>query len=273
MIIDFHSHDFPASVAPRAMRTMCRQTEGILWPSGDGTMEGHLDAMEYAGVDKAVLCQIATKPGQWEFILRRSEAIMSGELGPRAQRMLIPFGSIHPKDPDFAVHLEAFAAAGIRGIKFHPYYQGFSLTDPDVWPIFSKIADLGLVVECHSGGDVSWNELRGMCGPDEIVKLLKNIRPLRFVAAHLGGCFRYGPHATDALLESGAYVDTSSLAFRWYYDEEIRLLRSWPRDRILFATDFPWVHYPEAIAHVRSVRDCADWDMLFSGNALDILYR
>ena len=56
MIIDFHSHDFPDDVAARAMRVMCKQTEGGLWPSGDGTMTNHLDSMEKAGVDKAVLC-------------------------------------------------------------------------------------------------------------------------------------------------------------------------------------------------------------------------
>ena len=271
MIVDFHSHDFPEAVAPRAMRQMCAQTVGTLWPSGDGTMTGHLDSMDLAGVDKAVICQIATKPAQWEFILRRSQAIMSGELGVRAQSKLIPFGSIHPLDTDFAAHLEAFAAAGIKGVKFHPYYQNFSLADRAVWPIFEKISELGLVVECHSGGDVSWKEQRGMCGPEEIVRLMKNVRGLKFVAAHLGGCFRYPPHATDELLECGVYIDTSALAFRWHYDEEMRLLHSWPQERILFATDYPWVHYPEAIANVKSLRAAADWGAVFSSNAVRLL--
>lgn len=253
------------------MRAMCAQTEGVLWSVGDGTMATHLDAMESAGVDRAVLCQIATRPSQWEFILRRSVAIMSGEEGERARRMLVPFGSVHPLDPEAPAHLEAFAKAGVKGIKFHPYYQDFSLVDPSVRPIFAKIADLGLVVECHAGGDVSWRNKRGMCGPDEIARLLGDIRPLRFVAAHLGGCFGYPAHATDRLLELGAYIDTSALAFRWHHDEEMRLLRSWPTERLLFATDFPWVHYPEAIANVRRVRDAADWDRIFAGNALALL--
>ena len=271
MIIDFHSHDFPDEVAARAMRVMCKQTEGVLWPSGDGTMTNHLDSMEKSGVDRAVLCQIATKPRQWEFILRRSVAIMSGELGERAQRMLIPFGSVHPDDPDAPAHIAEFAKAGVKGIKFHPYYQNFSLVDKKVLPIFRKIADLGLVVECHSGGDVSWAKERGKCGPGEIAALMDVVPDLKFVAAHLGGCFRYPSRATDVLLGRGVYIDTSALAFRWHYDEEMRLLRSWPRDRILFATDFPWVDYGEAIAHVRSVRDPSDHAALFTDNALRLL--
>lgn len=271
MIVDFHSHDFPDAVAPRAMAKMCRQTEGVLWPAGDGTMTNHLDSMEAAGIDLAVLCQIATRPSQWEFILRRSEAVMSGELGERARRMLVPFGSVHPLDPEAPAHVEAFAKAGVKGMKFHPYYQDFSLADPAVLPIFRKIADLGMIVECHSGGDVSWSDLRGYCGPAEIAQLVDEVPSLRFVAAHLGGCFRYPSHATDVLLERGVYIDTSALAFRWHYDEEVRLLRSWPTERILFATDFPWADLSEAVRHVRSVRDPRDWSALFAGNACALL--
>lgn len=271
MIIDFHSHNFPDAIAPRAMAGMCRKTAGVLWPVGDGTMANHLDFMANAGVSKAVLCQIATRPAQWEFLLRRSKAIMDGEFGERAQRAFVPFGSVHPDDPEAPAHVEAFAKAGVKGIKFHPYYQNFSLADAKVLPIFRRIAELGLVVECHSGGDVSWADLRGMCGPEEIARLVDAVPGLRFVAAHLGGCFRYPSHATDVLLERGVLIDTSSLAFRWNFDEEMRLLRSWPTERLLFATDFPWVDYREAIANVRSVRAPADWEAVFAGNARRLL--
>ena len=271
MTIDVHCHNFADAIAARAMNGMCRMTDGVLWPAGDGTLANHLDHLDLAGVDKAVLCPIATKPGQFDVILRRACAIRDGVYGERAQRKIIPFGSVHPRDPDVLTHLEQLAAAGLKGVKFHSYYQDFSLADPTVWPMFRKIAELGLVVECHSGADVSWRDVRGMCGPKEIVTLMKNVRGLTFVAVHLGGCDGYPPHATDELLECGCYIDTSALHHCWFHDEEMRLLRSWPRDRILFGTDFPWVHYPEAIAWVKSVRDPADWDLLFGGNACRLL--
>ena len=271
MIIDVHSHDFPDSIAVRAMNRMCRMTEGSLYAVGDGTLANHLDHMERAGVDRAVSCPIATKPDMFEGILRRAVRIRDGELGARAQRMIVPFASVHPLDPNVLLHLEAIAAAGLKGVKFHCYYQDFSLADRDLWPVFAKIADLGLVVQCHCGADISWRELRGLCGPREIEALLKNVRGLRFIAAHLGGSDGYPAHATDALLECGCCIDTSVLHRRWHYDESMRLLRSWPRERILFGTDFPWVHYPEAIGWVKSVRDPADWDLLFGGNAARLL--
>jgi len=272
MIIDVHSHDFAPTVATRAMAGMCRVLEGRLTPSGDGTLENHLDHLDHAGVDKAVMCPIATKPGHFEVIFRRSCRIMSGEAGERAQRKIIPFASVHPDDPDALKHLEEIAHAGIRGVKFHPYYQNFSLADPSVWPLFAKTADLGLVVQCHAGRDLGYWARRDACGPKEIATLLRNVRGLKFIAAHLGGCLGYEPHATDDLLELGCYVDTSALAQNMHYDEQMRILRSWPRERILFATDFPWTHYPESIAWVRSVRDPADWELVFSSNAELLLF-
>ena len=73
------------------------------------------------------------------------------------------------------------------------------------------------------------------------------------------------------LLDLGCYIDTSALHRDWHKDEEVRLLRGWPTERILFATDFPWVNYSEAIRWVKSVRDEKDWDALFAGNARRLL--
>lgn len=268
MIIDVHSHNFPRIVAARAIAQMSRATEGILWPVGDGTLENQLDNMEFAGVDRAVMCPIATKPAQFNVILRTALQILHGELGERARRRIIPFASVHPKDPELVSHLRAISASGIRGVKFHPYYQDFSLADPAVWPMFRSIADLGLVVECHAGHDLGYRDRTDACGPAEIATLLRNVHGLKFIAAHLGGCAGYPPHATDELLELGCHIDTSALHRDWHRDEEIRLLRGWPTDRILFATDFPWVNYAEAISWVKSVRVPEDWNALFAANAI-----
>lgn len=271
MIIDVHSHDFPDGIAARAMNGMCRMTDGKLWPCGDGTLKNHLDLMELSGVDKAVSCPIATRPDMFEGLFRRAVGIRDGEYGARAQRMIVPFASVHPLDSQVLVHLETIAKAGLKGVKFHCYYQDFSLADRALWPVFAKIADLGLVVQCHCGVDVSWAALKGLCGPREIEMLLKNVRGLKFIAAHLGGCDGYPSHATDGLLETGCYIDTSVLHRRWHYDEPMRLLRSWPRERILFGTDSPWEHYPEAIRWVKSVRVPAEWNALLGDNAARLL--
>ena len=90
MIIDFHSHNFPASIACRAMSAMCHVTEGHLWAAGDGTLANHLDHLQSAKVDKAVMCPIATKPTQHGIILRTACAIRDGAMGERAAKMIVP---------------------------------------------------------------------------------------------------------------------------------------------------------------------------------------
>ena len=125
MVVDVHSHDFPDAIAPRAMAGMCRETDGVLWPVGDGTLANHLDHMEHSGVDRAVLCPIATKPSQFEVIFHRALAIRDGMFGERARRMIVPFASVHPDDPDIKGHLKSIADAGIKGVKIHSYYQDF----------------------------------------------------------------------------------------------------------------------------------------------------
>ncbi len=271
MIIDVHSHNFARSVAARAMSGMCHALDGRLEPSGDGTLETHLNSLDIYGVDKAVLCQIATKPSQFDIILKRARDILSGALGARAQAKIVPFASVHPLDPDWSRHLDLIAAAGIRGVKFHPYYQDFSLADPSVWPMFRKIAELGLVVQCHAGRDLGYSDRTDACGPDEIATLLRHVKGLTFIAAHLGGCSGYAPHATDELLDLGAYIDTSALVQDHHKDEQLRLLRSWPTERILFATDWPWTHYPEELAWVKAVRKAEDLPAVLGGNAQRLL--
>ncbi len=269
--IDFHSHNYPDRLAARAMASMTASTGGLLWPVGDGTLSNHLDWLDRDGVERAVMCPIATKPGQFGPILRTALAIREGAMGERARRKIIPLASVHPLDPDLFVHLETVAASGIRGLKLHPYYQNFSLDDPSVFPMFRKIADLGLFVQCHAGLDIGYPDRRDACSPREIAVLLENVPGLTFIAAHLGGCAGFPPHATDRILDLGCYVDTSALAKDWYKDEQMRLLRSWPRDRILFGTDFPWVCCGEAVSWVRSVRAPEDLELLFHGNAERLL--
>lgn len=271
MIVDFHSHNFPPSVATRALSLLTKKTSNRLFPVGDGTLVNQLDYLEQAGIDKAVMCPIATRPEHFDVILATALAIREGRLGERARQRIIPFVSIHPLDPQLNDHLEQIAALGIKGLKVHPYYQDFDLADPSVWPMFRKIADLGLVVQCHCGYDIGYPGRYDFCGPREIVKLLKNVRGLKFVAAHLGGCSGFAPHMTDELIECGAYIDTAALHIDQHRDEQMRILRSWPRDRILFGSDFPWVHYPEILAWVRSIRAKEDLPLLLGGNAMALL--
>lgn len=253
------------------MSGLCRMTGGALWPVGDGTLENQLDQMDRDGIDVAVMLPISTKPSQHSVLLKNALSIRDGSRGERAKRKIHPFMSAHPRDPDIDAHLDEIAALGFRGIKLHPYYQDFSLDDPAVWPFFEKLAARGLAVSCHCGYDIGYPGRYDACGPREIAELLRHVPGLVFVAAHFAGCEGFAPHATDVLMELGCYADTSALARDWMKDEQMRLMRSWPTERLLFGTDFPWVKYSEAVRWVKSIRKEEDWEAILGGNARRLL--
>ena len=274
MIIDFHTHNFPDSIAQRAIETMVEKLRHEFVPFGDGTLACQLAAAKADGIDRCVMCPIATKPSQADVILRTALEIRDGEKGEEAARVIIPLASVHPFDPAFKLRLKAIADAGIPGIKLHPYYQGFRLDDPAVVPFFSAVRDLGLVVIAHCGYDNGFPDDPMTCGPAEIAALLAAVPGLgpRFVAAHLGGRVGNPPGATDILLDTGCFIDTACLEMLQDDADAIRVMETWPVERIVFGTDYPWNRQGRLVEWVKAHRPlAAEREAIFHLNAERLL--
>ena len=274
MIIDFHTHNFPDAIAPRAIASMVEMLRHQFVPFGDGTLACQLADARANGIDRCVMCPIATKPSQADVILRSALEIRDGARGEEAARVIIPLASVHPADPDFRAHLKAIADAGIPGIKLHPYYQGFRLDDPAVFPFFAAVRDLGLFVIAHCGYDHGFLNVPMCCGPVEIAALLAAVPGLgpRFVAAHLGGREGNPSGATDMLLETGCLIDTACLEILQDEPDAIRVMETWPADRIVFGTDYPWNRQRRLVEWVKTHRpSAAEQEAIFRQNAERLL--
>jgi len=273
MIIDFHTHNFPDALAPRAIAAMVENLRHEFTPFGDGTLACQLAAARADGIDRCVMCPIATKPSQADVILRSALEIRDGGRGEEAARVIIPLASVHPVDPDYRLHLKAIADAGVPGIKLHPFYQGFRLDDPSVFPFFSAVRDFGLVVIAHCGYDHGFPNEPMTCGPAEIAALLAAVPGLgpRFVAAHLGGHLGNPPGATDKLLETGCLIDTACLEILQDDPDAIRIMETWPTERVVFGTDYPWNRQGRLVEWVRAHRPAADHEAIFHLNAERLL--
>ena len=221
-----------------------------------------------------MVCPVATKPSHFQVILDRAKAVRDGEFGEEAATRLIQLGSVHPADRDYAAHLKEVAAAGFKGIKLHPYYQGFRLDDPRVFPYFAALRDAGLFVVVHCGLDLGYVGQSIDCGPKEIAALFTRVPGLdrRFVAAHLGGFSGAPPHAVDRLLDSACFIDTAVLEVDQPKDEPRRIMAEWPADRIVFGTDYYWTSQRQLVEWVMALRpDPADREKIFHLNAERLL--
>ncbi|MCL2104154.1 MAG: amidohydrolase family protein [Kiritimatiellaeota bacterium] len=266
MIIDVHTHTFPDRIAKRAMQRLIEKTGNSISPASDGTLAGLLHAMRHAGVDRAVLCPIATKPEQTKDILAEACAIRDGARGEGVARHLIPLASVHPADPKWANRLRAIADADIRGVKLHPYYQAFVLDAPEAIAFFKRCCDLNLIVQCHCGFDIGFPH-DPLCGPERVANVIRQVPGLRFIAAHLGGWLDWEASAKH-LLGEDVYLDTSVLRHGREDPHALRLLREHDPDKLLFATDAPWMAFEDGLRFVRSAGLPPDHEAaILGGNA------
>lgn len=270
MVVDVHTHTFPDAMADRVMRQLVEKCWVPVEPAGAGTTGNLLEQMRRAGVDYAVVCPIATKPSQFDGLFREALALRDGAYGEEAARHLVPFASVHPADESRFARLTALADAGIRGIKLHPYYQAFVLDDPAMLEFFRCCRDLALIVQCHCGFDVGF-PLDPLCGPERVARVVREVPGLRFIAAHLGGWRQWGGSA-EQLLGRDVWLDTAVLGPDFGDAGARRILREHPAERLLFATDWPWLGFEEGLRYLRGAGRTPDEERaILGGNAAALL--
>ncbi len=280
-VIDFHTHNFPAKLAARALDVMCGKLvesatalgREALRPVGDGTVETELRDMDRCGVARAVNCPVCTRPKDFEPIFRRAMSLREGGEGAAAAQRLVQLGSVHPFDPDFAARVALLRENGFAGVKLHPNYQNIRLDDPRVVPFFTAVRDAGLFAISHTGFDPGYVDAPPVANPAQIAALLTAVPGLLFVAAHLGGECGDPAHATDVLLPfETCWIDTAVMYFHDDDPEAQRIVRDWPADRIVFGTDYFWRDEAHLIDWVRRLRpDPADQEKIFHLNAERLL--
>lgn len=262
VLVDFHAHAFPDAVAERAVSALTGAA-GIQ-ASLDGTVAGLLSAMDQEGVDWSVVASIATKPEQFPRILDWSLQIAS----PR----LVPFASIHPRDPLAVPRITEIAERGLRGVKLHPYYQDFVLDDESLFPLYAKIQELGLVLLVHAGFDIAYPRVR-QCDPLRTLRLIQKFPDLRLIAAHLGGWEDWDA-VEELLIGKPVYLDTAYSIEVLGAERARRMLLAHPPEFLLFGSDSPWEALSRSIAAVTQLELPPELERRILGeNAVALLNR
>jgi len=228
MIIDFHTHIFPDHIASGAISHL--EKEGGVKAHLDGTRGDLLASMNKNGIDSSVVCSIATKPSQFQSILDWSLTLKSDRL--------VPFASIHPDDPNCLEQIRQIKKLGFKGIKMHPYYQDFFITDKRLHPIFSLLSDLQLIVLMHTGYDIAFPRIR-RADPKMIREIHTLFPDLLLVTSHLGAWEQW-EEVQEMLVGKPIYMDISFSLKSLSREKARDILCNHPSDYILFGSDSPW---------------------------------
>ncbi len=241
-IIDFHTHAFPDALARRAIKALIDEAPGVK-AYLDGTVNALRRSMDEAGIDTSVVCCIATKPAQYEPILRWCDGLRS--------HRLIPFPSVHPADPDMVAHVRRIGMEGFLGVKLHPFYQDFFATEDRMRPFYEEVCRQNLLLVMHTGFDIAFPRMR-RADPATLVKLHEMFPSLKLVVTHLGAWEQWDE--VPAHLLGRPILMELSLAPDELSQERLReLLMGHGRDFLLFGTDSPWSDQKVTVARIRNL--------------------
>jgi predicted TIM-barrel fold metal-dependent hydrolase len=241
-LIDFHTHAFPDELAQSTVPRLCARA-GIT-PALDGRVASLLVSMDRLGAEAAVVLSVATKPAQFDSILRFSLQIAS----PR----LHPFASVHPDDPRALERIDRIAEAGLKGIKLHPYYQGFLLDEARMFPLYERIRDRGLLLLLHTGFDLGY-PMEDVADPARVARVLEAFPDLRLVTSHLGG-WRDWDRVEEHLIGRPVCMEISYALPYLGRARARRLLREHPPEYLLFGSDSPWADAAATLAALLDLR-------------------
>ena len=231
MIIDFHTHCFPSKIADRAISTLSANSGGLI-PQTDGTVESLKNHMKDCGVDISCVMNIATNPHQMKSVNNFAKEIDGGNI--------VSFGSVHPDAPDWEEELERIKSMGLRGVKFHPDYQGFFADENRMTPIYRKVSQLGLIALFHAGYDYGFTPPYHNL-PDNMIQALLKLDTI-VIAAHWGGV-DCGCEVIEKLCGLPVYFDVSFGYGCIAPALQKKIIEKHGADKLLFGSDCPW-HSP-----------------------------
>lgn len=229
MTIDFHTHCFPEKIAQKAVERLSYTSGGMEYYT-DATVDGLKKIMKKENTTASVVLNIATNEHQMQSVNNFAAQINNEE-------DIFAFGSVYPTSKQALDELERIKALGLKGVKFHPEYQGFYVDDEMMKPIYKKISQLGLITVFHAGEDYGYPSPYH-CMPQNMKNALKWFdSPV--VAAHWGG-LGCADEVIDELCGLDLYFDTAFGCGQIARSAAQKIVEKHGADKILFATDSPW---------------------------------
>ena len=184
--------------------------------------EQYLAAMDELGVDVSVVFT-------YEGLLRPSTAAndsLAAWVAPAPER-LVAFATVDPRDPGAGAEVErCVAELGMRGVKLHPWLQGFSAHDPGLDRVCETAGRLRVPILFHDGTPP-------FSTPLQLATLARRHPETQIVLGH-GGLHDLWREAIQAVLTA----DNVHLCMSGTPGYAMRaIVARCPLERLLFGTD------------------------------------
>lgn len=217
--------------------------------------------------------------GSFDALLHRDIGGVNARLAEECRRagagILVPFGTVNPKLPDWQEDLRRCAEEHrMPGIRLYPNYHRYELTDPVFEELLRRASGHGLIVQIA----VSMEDVRTqhplvrvpVVDVSPLPQLLKAFPALRIVLLNWWAALR-----GDRLLP---FVDARAVYFDISMVEGIegiaRLLERLPAERVVFGSHFPFFPLEASLLKMQeSGLPDPKKQMLLEGTAKGILRR
>ena len=232
----------------------------------------HVQRGVLLALDKIYDTQGTVHQGKTRFSVSNDEVLAWCQKSPDT----FLFGpSVHPHRHDALEALEKYAEQGAVLIKWLPNYQGIDPADRRHLPYYSKLADLGLPLLCHTGFEFALPAFDQDFGRLEKLHLPLE-QGVAVIAAHSGSAGNFMNRAAmqrfgKALQRfPNLYGETAALALPNRMGA-LLWLRNHPElfDRLFFATDYPmqlwtphWRPYLSSRDYARFVKEPNPFDRM-----------
>lgn len=227
MVIDAHAHVYPDKIAQKATNSV-GDFYKLSMDAEVGSISKLLSLGEKAGIDMFLIHSVATTAHQVESIDNFIIDCVHSHPGK-----FIGFATGHPDIEEPEPELERILEAGLKGVKLHPDFQKFTITDPRMFRLYAFCEKNRVPILFHTG-DYRYH----YSNPHLVPELLEKFPDLRLICAHFGGWSEWD-EAEKYLPGTGVKVDCSSSFFAISDERAVELIEAFGDNNVFFGSDFP----------------------------------
>lgn len=171
----------------------------------------------------------------------------------------VGFAAMDPRRPDYMdLLVHAIDDLGLKGVKFGPIYNGVSLLDPRMVPVYEFCVKRNIPLTMHMGTTFAENAPIEYGRPLDVDTIAARYPDLKMIMAHMAH-----PWAEECIVvirkRPNVYAEVSALFYRpwqfWNMLVTAQEYRVHDRNKIFWGTDFPFAEVRESIDGLKAINE------------------